>query len=147
MSSDCERLKERVVDFVTGIMAETEKKSFEHHLRECPACRTCAESWRKEEELLAEFFSEFDSRMDAQEGEIIKAVNQAELSDRTNVVSVAGRVVDSRVARRAFAAAVVVVVVVYFTVTLTWISQINLTCQSAAEVLKLPMAKTVFNQQ
>jgi anti-sigma factor RsiW len=125
MNSDCDRLKDRITDFVSGILPEAEIHALQQHLGECSACRAYAEALRKEDQLLAGLFAKFDAGMPGREDEVINAISQLDAAGRRSIISVSSATVKTLLAKHAAAAAVIIVVTLYFIITLTWISQIN----------------------
>ena len=125
MNSDCERIRERIADHISGILPETEPETVEEHLGECSACKDYAQMLRDEERLLTEFFAKFDMDLSSQEDAAIGAVNRLETSGRADILSVGNRIAENLFLRRAAAAVLIIFVTVYFVVTLTWISEIN----------------------
>lgn len=125
MNSDCERIKERITDSVTGTLPKAETDELGQHLSQCPPCKAFAQSLADEELVVTKFFSEFDSVMDQHEEQVIQAINRIEPAPPSAIASILAGTANSTIARHAFAAAVIIVVSLYFIITLTWISQIN----------------------
>ncbi|MHC4665303.1 MAG: zf-HC2 domain-containing protein [Planctomycetota bacterium] len=125
MSSDCERIRDQIADFITGLLPEAEIRGLEHHLSECSACREYGEALEEEDELLAGLFAKLDTRMKGWEDEVIDTINQLDPGGQSSLVSAGAAVMRSFLARYATAAVVVLVVALYFIITLSWISQIN----------------------
>lgn len=125
MNDKCDKMKDQITDLVTGILPETEMRTLEQHLSECPACRDYARALQKEDRLLTGLFAEFNANMAGQENEVINAINLLGASSRVNIISVGRMIMKSSITRLATTAAVIVFVVLYFTITLIWISQIR----------------------
>jgi hypothetical protein len=125
MDSNCDKIRDRIADFVSGTLAEEENDALQQHLGECSACRAYAEALRKEDELLAGLFAEFDASMPGWEGEVINAISRFDTAGQKDIISVGRTTIRGLLSKHAAAAAVIVVVATYFVITLTWISQIN----------------------
>jgi anti-sigma factor RsiW len=125
MNSDCERIRDRITDHISGILPETETEMLEEHLVECSRCRDYAQKLREEERLLTQFFAKFDMGIASREDAAISVVNRVDTSGRRNILSVGNRIARNLFLRRAAAAVLIVFVTVYFVLTLTWISEIN----------------------
>ena len=125
MNSDCERIRDRITDHISGILPETEREMFEEHLSECSSCSDYAQKLVEEERLLTQFFAKFDMGIASREDAAIGVINRIDTSGRRNILSVGNRIAGNLFLRRAAAAVLIVFVTVYFVLTLTWISEIN----------------------
>jgi predicted anti-sigma-YlaC factor YlaD len=125
MKSDCDKMKDRIADLVTGILPEHETQALRRHISECSGCRDYAESLEQEERLLAGFFAKFDTDMTVREDEAIDAIDRFEWPRRTGVVSVGGTIMKNFLRKYAAAAVLIAVVALYFIITLSYISEIN----------------------
>ncbi|MHC4185224.1 MAG: anti-sigma factor family protein [Planctomycetota bacterium] len=141
MSSDCERIRDQIADFVSGILSEAESGTLEQHLGGCSACREYAEALQEEDELLGGLFAKLDAGMRGREDEVIETINQLDKGGRSRVLSAKAVVIRSFFAQHAAAAVVVLVVALYFVITLSWISQIN-ECIEPFETLLMQQACT-----
>jgi anti-sigma factor RsiW len=147
MNTDCKKNRERIAGLVTAILPDDQRLLLQQHLSKCHDCKRHAQMLEQEELILAGFFADFDRNITTQQDRVIEALDRIEKPQPTGAFSFLAALTDAPVAKRALAAAVIVIVALYFTITLSWISQINLTCQSATEVLRLPVPKTVLNQR
>ncbi len=125
MNSDCERIRDRITDHISGILPETETEMVEEHLSECSSCSDYAQKLGAEERLLTQFFAKFDMDISSRENAVISVINRVDASGRRNILSVGNRIAGNLFLRRAAAAMLIVFVTVYFVLTLTWISEIN----------------------
>jgi predicted anti-sigma-YlaC factor YlaD len=125
MKSNCDKMKGRIADFITGILPEEETQTFQQHLSECSQCRDYAKRLQEEEQLLTGFFAKFDENMTYLEDEAINAINRFDTPSQTTVISVGKKIVKNLLIKRAAVAAVIVFVALYFIITYTWISDIN----------------------
>jgi anti-sigma factor RsiW len=118
-------MRDEIADFITGLLPEQEAQALQRHLEECSACRECAASFEKEEQLLMRFFAKLDADMTACEDEAIEAIGRFAASSQTGVVSVGRTIIRNFLIKHAAVAVLIVFVAVYFVITLTWISEIN----------------------
>lgn len=121
----CEKIKDQIADLIAEVLPGTETELLERHLSECSDCREYADSLRAEDKMLADMFADFDTNIEAQEDELINAVNLLAESGAYDIISLCRMMIKDSVARFAGAAAVIAFVTVYFVVTLTWINQIT----------------------
>lgn len=125
MKSDCDKMKDRIADLITGILPEHETQTLQQHFSKCSACRDYSESLQQEEQLLAGFFGAFGANMTTLEGKAIDAIERFEWPRRTGVASVGEMIMKNFLMKYAVAAVLIAVVALYFIITLTYISQIN----------------------
>jgi len=125
MSSDCDSIRDRVAELISGTLKEGERAHVQGHLAECPKCRAYADRLEEEERMLTGFFATFDSGISRLETAVLNALAGAEAPVGDRSVALGRSVIGAALARHGLAAAVLVVVTVYFVITLSWISQIN----------------------
>lgn len=125
MDSNCDMMRERIADLVTGILSEAQIQTVRQHLSECSACREYADALEREDQLLAGLFGEYDGSMKGWEDAVIDTVSCVGTSGQGSIISAGGAIVRSLFSKHAAAAAVIVVVTLYFIITLSWVSQIN----------------------
>ena len=49
MNTKCEEIKDKIADFITGVLPETDSHALEQHLMDCSACRNYAEALQEED--------------------------------------------------------------------------------------------------
>jgi anti-sigma factor RsiW len=125
MKSNCDKMRDEIAGFIAGILPEEEEQALQQHLKECSACRDCAESFEKEEQLLRRFFAKCDANMSAREDGAIEVIGQFDTSSQSGVASVGRTIIKNFLIKHAAVAVVIVFVAVYFVITLSWISEIN----------------------
>ncbi|MHC4574515.1 MAG: anti-sigma factor family protein [Planctomycetota bacterium] len=138
MNSECDKMKERILDLITGILPEGAGSAVRQHIAECAVCRGYAEALKAEDELLSGLFAKLDSRMPGLEEDVISRIERVDVSSR-RMVRVGRRIAEASLARRAAAAAVIVAVAMYFVLTLTWISQIQQYIRLSEEYIRAGM--------
>ncbi|MHC4240598.1 MAG: anti-sigma factor family protein [Planctomycetota bacterium] len=125
MSSDCEKMRDRIADLVTEILPETEAQVVARHVGECPACREYAEALQEEDRLLDSFVAGFGGEMGRREQEAIEAVSRFETWGRSRGIRSVGAQIKGVLTKHAAAAVVVVAVGLYFAITFSWVTQIT----------------------
>ena len=125
MNRNCEKIRDEVLDFVTGALCESKREAFEQHLANCEWCRAHVSSLGKEETLLADFFGRYEGEMRRGEEAVISAIDGIEARGGIGILSAGRLFIGSRLAKHGFAAAVIVVATIYFAITLSWISEIT----------------------
>jgi anti-sigma factor RsiW len=118
-------MKDRIADFITGVLPEQETQTFRQHLNECSACSDYARRLQEEEQLLAGFFAKFDENMTELEDEAISAISRFDAAGRTTVISVGKKIFKDLITKHAAVAVVIAFAALYFIITLAWISEIN----------------------
>ena len=125
MKSNCDKMKDRIADFITGILPEQETQTFRQHLNECSACSDYARRLQEEEQLLTGFFAKFDENMTELEDEAINAISRLDAAGRNAAISVGKKIFKDLLVKHAAVAVVIAFVALYFIITLAWISEIN----------------------
>lgn len=125
MDTNCDIMRDRIADLISGILPETQIHTLQQHLSKCSACRDYAHQLQKEDKLLTGLFADFDAGIRGRQDKVIKAINRFDASGKTNIVSPGRTIVRGFFTRHAAAVAVIIIVAVYFIVTLSWISEIN----------------------
>lgn len=125
MNSDCQNMRDRIADLVTGVLPETEAEAVSQHVGECPVCREYAEALQEEDRLLDSLIAGFGADMERREQEAIGALNGFETWARSSVIRSIRTQFKSALTKHAAAAVVVVVVGLYFVITFSWVTQIT----------------------
>ena len=125
MNRNCKKMRDEVLDFVTGSLCESKREAFEQHLANCECCRVYVNSLGKEETLLTDLFGQYEVEMRKGEKTVISAIDGIESARGIGILSAGRLFIGSRLAKHGFAAAVIVVATIYFAITLTWISEIT----------------------
>jgi len=125
MNSDCDRIKDRIAELISGTGEANDRTEVQEHLLRCSKCRAYADEFEEEERHLTGFFTRFDSGISRVETAVVNALEGAELPVRGGSVAFGRTLIGAALAKHGLAAAVLVVVTVYFVITLNWIYQIN----------------------
>jgi anti-sigma factor RsiW len=67
MNKPCENMKDKIADYVLGILGDDEIKNLEKHIEQCPGCRERLESLQKEREVLLQLCNNLENGMKARE--------------------------------------------------------------------------------
>jgi len=110
MSSDCEQMKDRIADHITGILSEAQVRLLKSHLNECKSCREYARALKKEDALLTELFAEIETDMTNRQEQILRKLNQLCLSKQTESPFIRRIIMKNPITKLATAAAVIVAV-------------------------------------
>ena len=125
MNSDCQNMRDRIADLITGILPETEAQEVSQHVGKCPSCREYGQALQEEDRLLGSFIAGFCADMGRREQEAIDAVRQLDSGARSSRLSPLRMQLKSALIKHAAAAVVVVVVGLYFVITYSWVTQIT----------------------
>ena len=139
MKPGCRKYKDMIADLVSGLLEKKQAQELEKHLSDCLECREYTLSLQRQDEMLKNLFSKFDSDMNSREQSVIDAVNSVKMPGKWSLGSILRRIDESAVASRAVAAVVIIVATLYFVVTWTWISQITEVMKFGAESMQLSM--------
>ena len=71
MNKPCEKMKDKITDYVLGILNESEIANLEEHIEKCAECKEHLESLQKEREVLLQLGENLDSKMNEREESVI----------------------------------------------------------------------------
>jgi protocatechuate 3,4-dioxygenase beta subunit len=110
MNNQCEKMKDKITDYVLEILDEDEIENLKEHVEQCSVCKGILESLQKEREIILQFGKNIDSKMNEHEESVIAALEKA-----SSKKSINSMFFYSRVFRFAAAAAVIIVLFVGIT--------------------------------
>jgi len=76
MNKPCEKMKDKITDYILGILNESEIANLEEHIEQCAECKELLESLQKEREVLLQLGENIDSKMNAREESVIAALEK-----------------------------------------------------------------------
>jgi hypothetical protein len=110
MNSPCETTREKIADFVLGILSSDESNALTEHISRCPECRKYAQALQDEKRSLVQLGEALDRDMKAREDKVIEALNQSVQSKRAKPLPIWRIIMKSRITKLAAAAAVVIAI-------------------------------------
>ncbi|MHC4619296.1 MAG: hypothetical protein ACYTEQ_16245 [Planctomycetota bacterium] len=139
MNRECDKMKERILDLITGILPEAEETAVQQHVSECSQCNSYAEAVGEEDRMLRGLIAGLEADMTSSEEEVIGKISRINQTvGRGGSWAVSG-FLRASLPKRAAAAAVILVVALYFVITLTWISQIQEYIRLSEEYMRVGM--------
>jgi hypothetical protein len=115
MNSPCETTREKIADFVLGILSAEESDALTEHLSRCPECRKFAQALQDEKRSLIQLGESLDRDMDAREAKVIEALNQSVQGERAKPLPIWRTIMKNRITKLAAAAVIIVAVVLLIT--------------------------------
>ena len=116
MNSECDNIKEKIADLVSGMLSESQVQTVEQHLEECGGCQEYARALKHEDVLLTKFFAQIETDMTYREGHVLKAINRSGMSEQSDKLSIGRTIMKSPIAKLAAAAVIIVGVTLSLTV-------------------------------
>jgi predicted anti-sigma-YlaC factor YlaD len=107
MNSECDNIKEKIADLVSGMLSEPQVQTVEQHLDECAGCREYARALKHEDGLLTEFFTMIDTNMTERQERVVKAINRSYVSEQSDNIAIWRIIMKSRITKLAAAAAII----------------------------------------
>jgi tetratricopeptide (TPR) repeat protein len=104
MNSECQKYKEIIADYISGILPDSEVKILQQHLNECKDCSEYASALEKEDKQLSSLFAAIDSDMKTREQKVLESINFPEQKEKSS------RTIFQPFIKLAAAAAIVIVV-------------------------------------
>ncbi|MHC4085176.1 MAG: zf-HC2 domain-containing protein [Planctomycetota bacterium] len=108
MNSECDNIKEKIADLVSGMLSESQVQTVEQHLDECADCREYARALKHEDGLLTEFFTKIDTNMTERQERVVKAINRSYVSEQSDNITIWRIIMKSRITKLAAAAVIIV---------------------------------------
>ncbi|UCE08034.1 MAG: zf-HC2 domain-containing protein [bacterium] len=115
MNNPCEKIQDKIADYVLGILRQEEIDTLDKHINQCPRCREYTESLQSEKRSLLQFGKTLDSEMDARQAKVIEALNQVSIK-KAKLLSIWRIIMKSQITK--IAAAVAVILAVTFPISL-----------------------------
>ena len=107
MNKPCEKMKDKITDYVLGILDEDEIANLEKHIEQCSACKERLENLQKERKVLLELGENIESGMNEREESVIAALEKV-----SNKKSTDSKIFYNGLFRLATAAAIVIVAII-----------------------------------
>ncbi len=111
MNNPCEKMRDKIADYVLGLLSAEEIEAIDEHIRQCTGCREYAESLQSEKRSLLRFGKTLDSEMDVRQAKIIEALNQIP-SEKTRLLSIGRIIMKSNITKLAAAAVIIIAVLI-----------------------------------
>lgn len=108
MIEPCEKMQEKIADYVLGILSKQECDTLAEHLNSCPDCNRYAQALQNENSLLLQLGRNLDADMIIRQDKVIEALNHHSKKTRTKVFSIGRIIMKSPITKLAAAAVIVV---------------------------------------
>lgn len=112
MNSDCEKIKDQIADFVTGILSEAQELNLQQHLIECSACRDYARALKNEDMLLTKFVETIDINMTHHQERLLQTIECSCQSKQTETFSLRRLIMKNPITKFSVAAVIIFGVIV-----------------------------------
>ena len=109
MNSECDNIKEKIADLVSGTLSESQVQAVEQHLETCSSCREYACALKHEDGLLTEFFAEIDTNMTGRQERALNAINRSFVSEQSDSLSIWRIIMKSPITKLGSAAAIIII--------------------------------------
>jgi tetratricopeptide (TPR) repeat protein len=116
MNSECDNIKGKIADLISGILSESQVQTVEQHLETCSSCRDYAHALQNEDGLLTEFFTQIDTDMTGRQERALNAINRSFASEQSGSFSIRRIIMKSRITKIAAVAVIIIGVALSITV-------------------------------
>ena len=113
MKNECEKNKDKIADYISGVLPDNEAKELQQHLNECAACNEYARVLTDEDKLLNGLFSEIDSDMAARQERVLQVIKRPSQSGQDETISI-WRIIMKKPITKIAAAAVILIAISMF---------------------------------
>ncbi len=76
MSSPCEKMQDRIVDMLLGLLGQTESQALQDHIDGCDRCRQYYYSMQDQQDRLASLGESLDKHINAQQENVVSALHR-----------------------------------------------------------------------
>jgi len=108
MNNPCEKIQEKIIDHVLGLLNQQEINDLYAHISQCVRCKRYAETLQNQKHSLEQFAQTLSSRMQSRQDRAVSALNAA--SEKTKLLSIWTIAAQSRMTK--FAAAAVLLIAI-----------------------------------
>lgn len=113
MSEDCEKMQDKIVDYILGVLSQEDFDVLNEHIAVCSKCRQYMQALKGEKKLLREFAGKVDAGMEPREEEMAKAITSCNKGRQIKLPLTWRIFVQSKISKLAVAA-VLLIAVGYF---------------------------------
>ena len=125
MNDKCDYFRDKIAELVSESLNESQAKETIEHLKQCQECAEFEKLLKNEEELLNRLFESFDTDMERQQAEVIKAIECIELSTQEKIMNKVQMVIDHPITKITAAAAVVLIVTFNGIRAINWLYELQ----------------------
>jgi hypothetical protein len=115
MIRPCERMQEKIADYVLGILSKEESDSLTEHVNSCADCSQYVQALQNENRLLLYLGRKLEADMPIRQDKVIKALKHHSPAARTKVPSIGRIIMKSSITK--LAAAAVIVIAAFFVIS------------------------------
>jgi tetratricopeptide (TPR) repeat protein len=108
MKSECEKIKDKIADYISGILADEEAANLQRHLDDCSTCREYARALKDEDKLLTALFAEIDTNMENRQQRVLNEINRSGRSEQIKTIPIWIKIMKNRITKFATAAVILV---------------------------------------
>jgi len=112
MKSECEKIKDQIADYASGILPDAEAADLQRHLKDCRSCREYARALKDEDKLLTALFAEIDTNMDARQQRVLNEINRSSQSEQNKTIPIWVKIMRNRITKLAAAAVILIGILV-----------------------------------
>jgi len=110
MIMPCEKMQEKIADYLLGILSKEESDSLAEHISSCTDCSKYAQALQNENSLLLQLGEKLDADMTIRQDKVIEAIKNHSPSTRTKVFSIGRIIMKSPITKLAAAAVIIIAI-------------------------------------
>lgn len=109
MNSPCETNREKIANYVLGILSAEQSDALTEHISRCPECRKYAQALQDEKRSLVQLGEALDRDMKAREDKVIEALNRSAQGELAKPLPIWRTIMKNRITKLATAAAIILI--------------------------------------
>ncbi len=106
MMMPCEKMQEKIADYVLGILSKEESDTLTEHISSCPDCNQYVQALKNENRLLLQLGRKLDADMSIRQDKVIEALSHHSPKTRSKVFSIGRIIMKSPITKLAAAAVI-----------------------------------------
>jgi len=112
MIRPCDKMQEKIADYVLGILSKEESDALAEHINSCATCSQYVQELQNENRLLLQLGEKLDAEMTIRRDKVIEALNRHSPTARAKVLSIGRIIMKSPITKLAAAAVIIIAVLV-----------------------------------
>jgi len=116
MNSECDNIKEKIADLVSGMLSESQLQTVEQHLEECAGCREYARALKHEDVLLTKFFAQIETDMTERQEQVVQVIDRSYASEQSDTIAKWSTIMKNPLTKLAAAAVIIVATLILLNV-------------------------------
>jgi hypothetical protein len=108
MSNPCEKMRDKIADYILGVLSRDEVQTLQKHITECIECKQYCQGLQNQKQLLVQLGQQLDAGMANRQEKVIEALNRSTSKSHIEQFSKWRKIMKSRITKIAAAAVIII---------------------------------------